>query len=337
MKLNEDAFPSVTLVIFAYNQENYIELAVNSVLDQDYSNLRIVISDDCSSDQTFERAKALVETYEGAHVVELRRNGQNLGLINHVNTVISQVRSELVVVAAGDDISLPKRVSKLVDVYLNSGKPKLLSSKAFKIDEDGNLLNGLTPEKVIEIEDLDSVINSLEEINDGVGLYLGATGAWSMSLWKKYGPIKHELCYEDITMGFRAALEKSYKLVDEPLVKYRVNVGLSSRVERSLRGKIALRESKVKLMRDLAKQRCDDLTLSAMKADMAVVAKIKKQALIHSIRGAFYESPLSILRYFKKYPGWTILQGLSESFFFVRAGIRAGLKAISLKNRSDNK
>jgi hypothetical protein len=51
--------------------------------------------------------------------------------------VISGVDTELVVVAAGDDILLLNRVSMLVDAYMFSGKPQLLSSKAFKIDEQG--------------------------------------------------------------------------------------------------------------------------------------------------------------------------------------------------------
>ena len=41
--------PSVTMVLVCYNQEKYIKEAVLSVLSQDYSDLKIIISDDCSS------------------------------------------------------------------------------------------------------------------------------------------------------------------------------------------------------------------------------------------------------------------------------------------------
>lgn len=178
----QNNYLSVSLVVLTYNQETYIEAAVNSALAQDYPNLKIIISDDCSSDHTFDRAKDLIDSYAGSHSIELRRNDKNLGLINHVNTVISQVDTELVVVAAGDDISLPHRVSKLADVYQKSGKPKLISSTAFRIDEKGNLLDGLAPNRVIPIEDAGSVVDSLNEVDHRVGLYLGATGAWPMEL-----------------------------------------------------------------------------------------------------------------------------------------------------------
>lgn len=319
MQMIDDRNAAVTLVVFAYNQEKYIEDAVNSVLAQDYANLKIVISDDCSTDQTFERAKKLVESYAGAHVVELRRNDKNLGLINHVNAVISEVETELVVVAAGDDISLPHRVSKLVEAYQSLGRPKLLSSTAFRIDEAGNLLDGLAPDRVIPIDDFDRVVGSLDHVGQQVGLYLGATGAWSMDLWRKYGPIQHSHCWEDVVMGFRAALEGSYKLIDEPLVQYRVSIGLSSQRARSLAGKVALRKSRINLRRDLARQRYSDSALSQESNRRGLLEIVSQQALRHSILSAFYQSPQSIWKYFTKYPELTLKQGFGEVFYLGRA------------------
>ena len=323
--MDQETLPLVSFVVFSYNQEAYIEDAIRSALAQDYPCLEIIISDDCSRDGTFELAKKLVQEYSGKHTVECRRNESNLGLINHVNKFMSGLDSELVVVAAGDDISLPYRVSKLVDVYMSSGKPKLLSSKAFKIDEAGNLLEGYAPDRVIHIGDFNSILDSLNSIDGRVGLYLGATGAWSMELWRKYGPIQHTHCWEDVVMGFRAALENSYKFVDEPLVKYRVNIGLSSKSAQSLKGKIALRKNKVNLKRDLARQRYDDLAMSPKKYDPAVMGIVSKQVLIHSIRSAYYESPVSVWKYFKKNPDLTIIQGISEGKYLLKASAQAGL------------
>ena len=317
--MNGNADPYVTLVVFAYNQENYIEDSINAVLAQDYPNLKVVISDDCSTDQTFERAKKLIRGYASSHVIELRRNKHNLGLINHVNAVISEVDTELVVVAAGDDISLPHRVSKLVEVYKSSGRPKLLSSAAFRMDKAGNLLDGLAPGRVIPIYDFDKVVDSLNHVDQRVGLYLGATGAWSMDLWRKYGPIQHAHCWEDVVMGFRAALEGSYKFVDEPLVNYRVNIGLSSQSAGSLAGEIAIRKSKINLKRDLARQRYSDLAKCPESNFKNITEVVLQQALRHSIRSAFYQSSKCVWKYFKKYPWLTLKQGLDELFNLVRA------------------
>lgn len=328
MKFNQKIYPSVTFVVLAYNQEDYIEKAVNSALAQDYPCLKIIISDDFSEDETFNLAEKVVGQYSGSYSVNIRKNNSNLGLIEHVNRVMSAVDTELVFMAGGDDISLPNRVSTLVNAYISHGKPNLLSSKAFKIDKAGKILDGLSPDRVVSIENLDSIIDSLNSVDSRVGLYLGATGAWSMELWRKYGPIQHANCWEDVVMGFRAALEGSYNFIDVPLVQYRINLGLSSQSANSLVGKIALRKSKVSLKRDLARQRYDDLFLSPKKDDVALIAKVSRQALLHSIRRAYYESANSVGKYFMEYPALTIMQGISEMGFLSKVIARAGLKFI---------
>ena len=46
--------PRFSFLLISYNQENYIEEALQSAFDQDYPNRESVVCDDCSSDRTFE-------------------------------------------------------------------------------------------------------------------------------------------------------------------------------------------------------------------------------------------------------------------------------------------
>ena len=46
--------PPISLVLVSFNQQKYVREAVESALAQDYDNLEIVISDDCSRDKTWE-------------------------------------------------------------------------------------------------------------------------------------------------------------------------------------------------------------------------------------------------------------------------------------------
>ncbi|MCK5536618.1 MAG: glycosyltransferase, partial [Bacteroidales bacterium] len=62
-----DKKPLISFTLFAYNQEKYIQEAVEGALSQTYSPLEIVISDDCSTDRTFEIIKELTEDYSGPH------------------------------------------------------------------------------------------------------------------------------------------------------------------------------------------------------------------------------------------------------------------------------
>lgn len=132
-----DEKPLVTFALFAYNQEKYIREVVEAALSQNYDRLEIVLSDDCSSDKTFEIKQTLVADYQGAHAVTLRRNNRNLGLAEHVNQMLAQASGKIVLLAAGDDISVPERTAisvALVDKY-PSASAVLLSASV--IDKNG--------------------------------------------------------------------------------------------------------------------------------------------------------------------------------------------------------
>lgn len=83
----ENKNPLITIAVFAYNQEEFIRDAVNGAFSQTYSPLEIILSDDCSSDRTFEIMQEMANTYQGPHRVICRRNPFNLGTALHVQTV----------------------------------------------------------------------------------------------------------------------------------------------------------------------------------------------------------------------------------------------------------
>lgn len=309
--------PNVTFVMLCYKQEQYVEAAIRGALAQDYLNLDIVISDDNSSDRTFEVAEQIASNYEGPHSIRCQKNKKNMGLTEHLNFLMSGITTELVVVAAGDDVSLPNRVSKIVEAYLREGRPMLLSSKAYRIAADGKKLDGFAPATVIPIENLYAVVSSLDTLDSRVGLYLGASGAWRMDLWNKYGPILYEHCWEDVVMGFRSALEGSYYHIDEPLLEYRVGIGLSTAKATSLKDKVISRKAKALLKRDLAKQRYQDIQLSVLSPSL--MEAVNEQVRRYTIMASIYTSPGDFLSAFKLDPLESVAGVGREVYFYMRA------------------
>lgn len=57
MEINKNAQPLVSIVMPAYNAAEYIEEAINSVLNQNYQEWELFIIDDCSTDETLSIAK----------------------------------------------------------------------------------------------------------------------------------------------------------------------------------------------------------------------------------------------------------------------------------------
>src|SRR5947209_20339005 len=98
---------AVEVLLLACNQAATIRDAAESVLAQTGPPLAIVFSDDASHDATFAILADIAAAYRGPHRVRVRRNETNLGIGAHYNRLVAESRSELLVTAAGDDLSVP--------------------------------------------------------------------------------------------------------------------------------------------------------------------------------------------------------------------------------------
>ena len=219
--------PLVTFALFAYNQERFIREAVRAALAQTYSPLEIIISDDCSQDRTFGIIQEEVAHYDGPHQVLLNRNHRNLGIGGHVNRVLELTNGELIVTAAGDDVSLPFRTEELVSVWSKGGISGVYSN-VLVMDEDGierGAFDGYTPR---------SIGSWHEVVQRGHGAVLGATQAWDRIVYDTFGPLPNRAFHEDYTMEFRCALLGTIAHLDKPLIRYRQRgneLDLSHRIE----------------------------------------------------------------------------------------------------------
>ncbi len=72
-------YPLVSLIITSYNRASLISKAIESSLEQDYPNLEIIISDNCSTDNT----EAVVKKYLIDPRIKYFRNGENLGMLGN--------------------------------------------------------------------------------------------------------------------------------------------------------------------------------------------------------------------------------------------------------------
>lgn len=208
---------SVSLVMLSYNQEHFIREAVRSALSQTYSKLEIIISDDCSTDRTYEIMKEETLSYRGQHKIILNRNQENLGLAGNLNRAFELSSGEFIVAQAGDDMSLPERVEKLVRRWQKQGSPVDLVCSYFEEVDINGLPTGLIEKEVVFVPDTSK---------DVLEWKCGATGAcaaYDRKLYEKYGPLNTRVLAEDWVYSFRAWVESGIAVVEEPLVKRRTH------------------------------------------------------------------------------------------------------------------
>ena len=290
------SLPLLSFVIVCFNQEEYIDSALKSALEQTYSPLEIIISDDASTDDTFQIIQNTISRYKGPHQVITIRNNENLGIAKNVNLALKAANGELVILAAGDDISIPSRTSRIYRAYTESeNRDILIHSNAIKIDSAGNILGIWRPPVI-------SKNKSKIAIAISESIYIGATGALSRHLINKFGDIKYPHAYEDLVWGHRASIVKGLIYIPEALVEYRVGSGISTR--KNPNGKISTvlkQHLKKRIMFiDVLKQRLDDLALVEHSGDTKYRQTIAKRLNIEMARAHLIELALTHRSLFPK-------------------------------------
>jgi len=211
--------PLVTFALFAYNQEKYIREALDGVFAQTYSPLEIILSDDCSADGTYEVMADMVHKYRGAHKIILNRNDRNLGVCAHVNKVFDLARGQLIVVAAGDDVSFPNRTRRVVDVWKKTGASAIYCESNL-IDDNGEITGyWKLPEGKAAPRRLNCVDRTVS-----VGFY-GAGAAYDKNIFIRFGMLPVGPRNEDYNLSMRAALVGGVSYINEPLINYRSHGG----------------------------------------------------------------------------------------------------------------
>lgn len=202
----------ISVIVPSYNHEKYIKEAILSVFAQNYSPLEIILSDDCSKDNSYKVMQELANNYSGPHKIILNENKKNLGLTAHVDLLVSLSHGQLIVGAAGDDISLPDRVSKIYNAYVNSEyKARAIYSNFYYLTEQGKREGDFTIN-----EDNISIVNLLK----GKFYTHGAVSCYHRDVFEKFEPLANSVA-EDNILGFRAMLLGGIKYIPDMLIYYR--------------------------------------------------------------------------------------------------------------------
>lgn len=103
--------PLVSVIVPTYNQEEFIEETLNSIIKQSYENLEIIVSDDASTDKTPSIIKAFAEKDKRIHAFF---SEQNKGISGNFNKAFDACTGEYITFFSGDDIMLPQKIEKQV-------------------------------------------------------------------------------------------------------------------------------------------------------------------------------------------------------------------------------
>jgi glycosyltransferase involved in cell wall biosynthesis len=132
----------VSVIMSTYNEkELYIREAIESILNQTYSNLEIIIVLD--NPNNYKLKEIVNEYWQNDHRIIIIENERNLGLANSLNKALEASKGEYIVRMDADDIAEIDRIKKELD-YLIENNYDLIGSKFKKIGENGQTLQSVS-------------------------------------------------------------------------------------------------------------------------------------------------------------------------------------------------
>ena len=277
------AAPLASVVLLSYNQEKFVKEALISILNQDTDDIEVIVSDDCSSDTTWDVILDVAKSYGGSKKLILSRNPSNLGIVDNYAHAFKKSSGDLIFMAAGDDVSMPDRCSKCIEFWIDSNRRHdLVAADALDMALDGKIIG---PKYSSDLENW-----TVEKWFQRRSFFFGASHMVTRRLLE-LGPLNNQLPYEDQCLVFRAILMGGAARLPHPLVKHRRG-GMTQKTE----FKIGHRRSEI-----VPSMRLELLELQQFLSDASALGKqsiveplvSQKLAYCNSVL-ALFQSPTSI-------------------------------------------
>lgn len=228
--------PLVSVVLPACNVEKYVAEAIESILSQTFKNFELIILDDASTDKTWEIIKKYSK--KDGRITPVR-NRTNLYIAGNRNKGISLARGKYIVWQDADDVSLPRRIEKLVELMENNPDVGICGSylQSFVNGKDLDVRKYATDDKTLRknIFKYSPVAQPAAIVRKSCFEELGLFNL-------EYPPA------EDIDLSFRVGAKYKFANIPEVLLHYREHPG--SATQTRLRKQI---QSTLKIRRKYAK------------------------------------------------------------------------------------
>jgi glycosyltransferase involved in cell wall biosynthesis len=125
--------PLISVILPAFNAEIFLKESLNSILEQSYKHIEIIIVNDGSTDNT----KYILDSYEDSRIIIINHN-QNKGLIASLNEAIATAKGDYIVRMDADDIAFTHRIQTQVKYLMDNPNIAIVGSHAIFFEYDIN-------------------------------------------------------------------------------------------------------------------------------------------------------------------------------------------------------
>lgn len=133
--------PVVSICIPTYNSSRFIAQTIESVLNQTFTDLEIVITDNSSTDSTIEICNSYKEKDKRIFVYQ---NGENIGAFPNFNKGLSSTTGKYVKFVMSDDLLEPTYLERILPIFDEYPSVKIVSSSQQNMDNDGKIVRSVS-------------------------------------------------------------------------------------------------------------------------------------------------------------------------------------------------
>ncbi len=212
--------PQITIAMPVYNGEGYVHLAIQSVLDQTYSDFELLIVDNCSTDGTLEVVKAFSDPRIRLHV-----NSTNLGMVGNWNRSVELATGEYIKFLSHDDLLNPTCLEEQISGFLQHKQENIgiVTCKKRVINQSGkNVMPGFG------LRGESRIVSGSVAIQKSIRSGRNIIGEPSVVLLKT-SVLKASGLFElpeftpDIKMWFKILQKNDLYFIDKTLASYRIS------------------------------------------------------------------------------------------------------------------
>lgn len=153
--------PLVSFIVTAFNYENYVIKTLESIKNQSYENIEIIVVDDKSNDNSVERIKTFIGHNKNL-VVKLIEHSENKGQMAAMQTGLLYANGQFICFVDSDDILVKDYTKTLLRVHLSSSVA-FASGQLIEIGENDEIyttysISSFQREKSFELKSLDDLL-----------------------------------------------------------------------------------------------------------------------------------------------------------------------------------
>jgi len=210
----------LSVITTVYNAEEFIDESLQSLVEQKFKDFELILVNDGCTDGTRNK---LINFYNNSPLKSIKflENQYNIGVPISRNRAILQAKGDFIAIHDADDISLPSRFQKQIEIMNNNTAMAVVGGHAIKIDEKGEEIGSINYPAVSAKEMIEILLTKL------LNPFVDPTTIFRKDVFLRVGGYntKPQLqTVQDLDLWCRLLVQREMLTnIQEPLIKYRIN------------------------------------------------------------------------------------------------------------------